>query len=215
MPEKSRGSLKDFAVRTATALLLGAAMLGVLFFGDVWGLAIAIAVIAAVCAAEFYALTRREARLPNEIFGLVAVVAMPLAAAAYGPSGLTAVVGALMIASLAWHVFFRQVRLTDTAVTVFGAVYVGFALAHFVLIRKLDNGTLIALTMVLSVWINDVFAYIVGSAVGRHRLAPRCDRLPQDPEGLVPADRRTERGGRGAVARTAHQTAQAGRAGSG
>lgn len=172
MPEKSRGSLKDFAVRTATALLLGAAMLGVLFFGDVWGLAIAVAVIAAVCAAEFYALTRREARLPNEIFGLIAVVAMPLAAAAFGPSGLTAVVGALMIASLAWHVFFRQVRLTDTAVTVFGAVYVGFALAHFVLIRKLDNGTLIALTMILSVWINDVFAYIVGSAVGRHRLAP-------------------------------------------
>jgi len=172
MPRQGRGGLKDFAVRTASALVLGAVILGVLFFGGVWGLAIATSAIAALCVAELYALARRESRLPNEVFGLAAVAAMPLAAAAYGPAGLTAVVGVLIVASLAWHVLFRQVRLTDTAVTVFGAIYVGFTLAHLVLIRQLDGGTLIALTMIISVWVNDVFAYIVGSAFGRHRLAP-------------------------------------------
>jgi phosphatidate cytidylyltransferase len=172
MPAESPGVLKDFAIRTVSALVLGAVILGVLFFGGVWGLAAAVAAVAALCVSELYALARRESRLPNEIFGLIAVIAMPLAAAAYGPSGLTAVVGALIIASLAWHVFFRQVRLTDTAVTVFGAIYVGFTLAHLVLIRLMDNGTLIALTMIISIWVNDVFAYIVGSVVGKHRLAP-------------------------------------------
>jgi aspartyl-tRNA synthetase len=44
-------------------------------------------------------------------------------------------------------------------------------------------------------------------ADGRQRLDPRRDRLPQDPEGLVPADRRAERGGRGAAARAEHQAA--------
>jgi phosphatidate cytidylyltransferase len=155
-----------------SALVLGAVILGVLFFGGVLGLAAAVAVVAALCASEFYALARRESRLPNEIFGLIAVIAMPPAAAAYGQSGLNAVVAALIIASLAWHVFFRQVRLTDTAITVFGAIYVGFTLAHLVLIRQMDNGTLIALTMIISIWANDVFAYIVGSAFGKHRLAP-------------------------------------------
>lgn len=173
MPAQRVGSLKDFGVRTTSALAVGLVLLAALFFGGVWGLATLAAVIAALATAELYALARRERRLPNELFGLIAVVAMPFAAAAWGSGGLTPVLAWLLIASLGWHVAFRLVRLSDTAITVFGALYVGYGLSHVVLIRELDHGLMTAFVMILSIWANDVFAYLVGSAVGRHRLAPR------------------------------------------
>jgi phosphatidate cytidylyltransferase len=105
--------------------------------------------------------------------GLVAVVAMPFAAAAYGAVGLTAVVGILVISAFFWHVVIRQIRLTDTGVTLFGAVYVGFTLAHVVLVREFEQGMWLVFVMAASIWVNDSFAYLAGSAFGRHKIAPR------------------------------------------
>ncbi len=166
-------TLKDFWVRLASALTIGVAFIGGIVFGGPLGLALVVAIVAVVAAAEFYLILRRERRLPNELFGLAAVAAMPFAASFLGPYGLTAVVSLLVVASLMWHIAFPQVRATDTAVTVFGAVYVGFTLAHLVLIRELDAGTELALATVASVWVNDTFAYLVGSSLGRHRMAPK------------------------------------------
>ncbi len=162
----------DFIARVGTAVLIGAVMLAALLWGGALGLGALIAVIAALAATEFYEIARREHRLPNEVFGIVAVALMPLAAARWGLSGLTGVVSALVAASLLWHLVFRQVRTSDTASTVFGAIYVGFTLSHLVLIRQLDSGTLLALATVISVWANDIFAYLIGSSLGRHKMAP-------------------------------------------
>jgi len=164
--------LSSLAGRLGTALVIGLVMLGAIIWGRPIGLAAVLAVVAAFAASEFYTLTRREKRLPNEVFGVIAAAAMPLAAALWGRLGLTATVTALMVASLIWHVAFRQVRTSDTAVTVFGAVYTGFLLAHLVLVRTLDSGTELALAVIVSVWANDVFAYLVGSTIGRHKMAP-------------------------------------------
>lgn len=165
--------LRDLGVRTLTAFAIGASFLGSVLFGGVGGVALVIATVGVASAAEFYAILRRERRLPNEVFGLAAVAAMPFAAAALGLPGLTAVVSILVVLSLIWHLALRQVHATDTAVTVFGAIYVGFTLAHFVLIRQFDAGTELALATIVSVWANDSFAYLVGSAIGHHKMAPR------------------------------------------
>jgi phosphatidate cytidylyltransferase len=164
--------LSSLVGRLATAFVIGVVMLGAIIWGRPLGLGAVLAVVSAFAASEFYTITRRERRLPNEVIGVIAAASMPLAAALWGRLGLTATVAALMVASLLWHVAFRQVRTSDTAVTVFGAVYVGFLLAHLVLVRQLDSGTELALAVIVSVWANDVFAYLVGSTVGRHKLAP-------------------------------------------
>ncbi len=163
---------RDFWVRLLSAAGIGVAFIGSTVFLGPLGLAAVVAFVAVAAAAEFYSILRRERRLPNELFGLAAVAAMPFAASLFGPYGLTAVVSLLVMASLLWHITFRQVRASDTAVTVFGAVYVGFTLAHLVLIRELDAGTELALATVASVWANDTFAYLIGSAIGKHRMAP-------------------------------------------
>ncbi|HEY5549268.1 MAG TPA: phosphatidate cytidylyltransferase [Coriobacteriia bacterium] len=186
-------ALRDFGVRTVTAVGLGA----VLIAADLWpnllapgdGLVWAgvIAALAALCAIEFYKMMRTGRRKPNELFGVVAAAAMPIAVGIYasralpsgassaadlGSVGLTAVMGGLIIVALAWHIVFPQISASDTAITVFGALYTGFALAHLVLMRALDSGAELVIITLAGVWAMDVFAYLVGSAVGTHRLAP-------------------------------------------
>ncbi|MFA5843595.1 MAG: phosphatidate cytidylyltransferase [Coriobacteriia bacterium] len=164
--------MSGLPTRIATALAIGVAFLAAILYGHALGLGVLLAVVAVLAASEFYTITRRESRLPNEVFGLVAVFAMPLSAALWGVEGLAGTVATLVAASLVWHLAFKRVSATDTAVTVFGAVYVGFSLAHLVLIRGFAGGWGLTLATVVSVWANDVFAYAVGASLGKHRLAP-------------------------------------------
>lgn len=163
---------RSLGPRVLTAVLYGVFVLGAILLGPV-ATGVVFGAMAGICAAEFYAMERREARLPNEVFGVIAAVAMPIAAAAWGLPGLSSTVTALIAASLLWHTLVRRSRTADTAITVFGALYTGFLLAYLVLIlREYEAGKLLALLLVVSVWLNDVLAYFVGSLLGRHRLAP-------------------------------------------
>lgn len=148
------------------AVVLAALWAGTLATGVVFG------VMAGFAAAEFYAMERREARLPNEVFGVAAAVAMPIAAALWGLPGLSALVTVLVAASLVWHVLFPRVRTADTAETVFGAVYTGFLLAYLALIRQFEHGLVLGAAVVVSVWAADMGAYFIGSMLGRHKMAP-------------------------------------------
>ncbi len=183
-----RKAVRDFGVRTVTAVILGTVQIAAVLWGGLVVWALVVSIIAMLAASEFYEITRTEHRKPNEVFGVAAVGTMPLAAALYatrlgpgtgavasaqlGAIGLTGIVGILVVSALMWHLVFRQVTTSDTAVTVFGAVYVGFTLSHLVLINALDSGTEFVLATIVSVWANDVLAYAVGAAWGRHRLAP-------------------------------------------
>lgn len=170
------------AVRVATAAAYAVVMLGAIWVGGLerlgtWGPVIFGAIfglLAAFSAAEFYALVRRESRLPNEWLGIVVAGSMPVAAALWGMAGLSAVLTALIGGALLWHVSFIRVRTADTAMTILGTVYTGFLLAYMVLIlRNFSAGQELAFAVVLSVWANDSLAYLVGSTLGRHKLVPR------------------------------------------
>lgn len=162
----------SLAIRVATGLGYAIVVLGALWLGPI-AAGIAFGAMSGLAAAEFYAMERREARLPNEVFGVVAASAMPIAAALWGLPGLSATVTALIAASLVWHTAFRRTRTADTAITVFGAAYTGFLLAYLVLILEtFEQGRWLSILVVVSVWLNDVLAYFVGSLVGRHKLAP-------------------------------------------
>lgn len=165
-------SAEGFAVRLMTGAAYATVMVAGLWFGR-YSAGVLLGLLAGAAVAEFYALARRDARLPNEMFGITAAAAMPVCAAAWGASGLSAALTALIVGSLVWHLLNRRMRTADTAITLFGAVYVGFLLAYLVLIlRTFEQGRELALVLLASVWAADVFAYLVGSTIGRHRLAP-------------------------------------------
>jgi phosphatidate cytidylyltransferase len=67
----------------------------------------------------------------------------------------------------------RQPATVAIGSTVLGLAWVGFGLAHLLLLRQLEEwGLLLLLTVLLAVFAADTLAYAVGRLVGRHKLAP-------------------------------------------
>lgn len=68
---------------------------------------------------------------------------------------------------------YPKVHIDDIAVTVFGAVYIGFLFSYAVLMLELDNAFYFMLFAFLLTWSSDIGGYLFGSLWGKHKMAPR------------------------------------------
>ncbi len=169
-PLQSR--FRGLGARILTAVVYGVATLLALWFGAV-PTAILFGAMTGLAAREFYAIRHGGFGVPRVVFGVAAATAMPLATALWSSSGMLWVSTLLIVTLIVRHTFIARIRLTETAETLFGALYTGFLLSHFVLIRSHDDGLALALTLIASVWLADVGAYVIGVSFGRRKLAPR------------------------------------------
>jgi phosphatidate cytidylyltransferase len=85
--------------------------------------------------------------------------------------------GALLVLPLAFVLYAvaetRQSATVAIGTTVLGVVWIGFGLGHLVLLRDLpEHGRLALFTILLAVFADSTFAYLVGRTLGRHKLAP-------------------------------------------
>ncbi|OLC39132.1 MAG: hypothetical protein AUH81_02430 [Candidatus Rokubacteria bacterium 13_1_40CM_4_69_5] len=62
--------------------------------------------------------------------------------------------------------------IEPVALTLLGVLYVGWFLGHAILLRQFVDGADLVLFLVGVTWIGESAAYLVGSALGRHKLAP-------------------------------------------
>ena len=132
--------------------------------------------MAGITAGEFYYMLRQDAKLPNEMLGIIAAMLYPVSVFFLGLDGALYVSLALLLALIVWYVFWMRARVPDVGVSFFGAAYCGMLLSGLVVVRTAlpqPWGGVLALGIFLSVWANDSFAYLVGSKFGKHKLAPR------------------------------------------
>ena len=135
-----------------TALLLGGAAMG-----ELWGM--------------------YERVQPVKLAGFLALIAF-VAGAYYGGEHqvlLTAVAIFPVMFGLALHTSHHPgpsmtARLSLTAM---GAMWIGFAVAHAVLLRELPHGRDVVIDVLIGTFIGDSGAYLGGRAFGRRKLAPR------------------------------------------
>jgi phosphatidate cytidylyltransferase len=86
---------------------------------------------------------------------------------------LGAVVGTLALTFVLYGVSTTRAPATVAlGATLLGATWIGLGLAHIVLLRDIERGRLILLTVLLADFAANTAAYVAGRLVGRHKLAP-------------------------------------------
>lgn len=100
-----------------------------------------------------------------------AVVTASFAVPRMVPLALTLVVLGILVAGLA-RTGGGERSWEPMAITLGGVCYVNWLLGHAVELHALAAGVHWILLLVLVTWIGETAAYVVGSTVGRHRLAP-------------------------------------------
>jgi phosphatidate cytidylyltransferase len=150
--------------------------------GALW--ALALFAIGCLCLHELYELLRPVR--PVRLAGFLALAGL-LAAALYGTQFhiLLAAVAAVpvLFGLTAWGPSREHASLA-MATTLFGIYWIGFALAHAVLLRELPHGNAIVIDVLVGTFVGDTGAYFGGRAFGRRPLAPRISPN-KTVEGLV------------------------------
>jgi phosphatidate cytidylyltransferase len=161
--------------RILVAIPLAAAAIGAAWFGGGWMLAFGLVVVV-LGLHEFYAIAR--ARRPIPLTGQAGGVALVVVANSWGLEWTVAVAFGTLVATflVTAAISARESALVTMAVTVFGALYVGYGVAFLVLLRGAEGpdrpGFDLLLAVFVAVWLSDIFAYFGGRLLGRHRLAP-------------------------------------------
>ena len=164
----------NLAVRTATGAVYILLTVVCVLASDLTT-ALYLSLLSAICANEFYYMLRADAKLPNELLGVCAAAIFPFVMWLTGVSGVCIALAVYVLVLLVWYVFWQPARISDVAVSLFGAVYTGLIMSTAILLREsLPDlwGAVLVLGLFVSVWGSDAFAYLVGSAIGKHKLAP-------------------------------------------
>lgn len=173
--QRARGATEKLLTRTTSGAIYALLIVACLFIGP-FTTTLLVVCMAWLCCSEFFRMTRMGGRMPNEIYGLTAAILFPLAAYFRGVAGLAVVLLLFLVAIAAWYVATPRAGIGDVAVSVFGPIYTSFTFSAIVLVRVSDkgvHGALLTLGVMLSLWANDAVAYLVGSRIGSHKLAPR------------------------------------------
>lgn len=163
--------MSAFASRVVVALVGLPLVLGAVWLGG-WWIVAGVALAALVGLHEYGRLVR--ALRPVVLAAYVGVAGM-LVAAPLG--GLEWVLGAVLATLGLTFVLYaiastRAPATVAVGATLLGAVWIGLGLAHLTLLRELEHGRLVLLTVLLCDFAANTAAYLAGRLVGRHKLAP-------------------------------------------
>jgi phosphatidate cytidylyltransferase len=164
--------MSSFVSRIAVAAIGIPVVLGVAWEGGWWLLTL-VALAGVIALHEFYALMRPLR--PVLLAGYAGLLLILLGASQGGLEWMTA--GFLATLPFAFVLKgFADTRTPVTAsvaTTMLGAGWVGFGLAHLLLLRDIAaNGRLAVFTVLIAVWAGDTAALVAGRMIGRRRLAP-------------------------------------------
>jgi phosphatidate cytidylyltransferase len=184
-------------MRQRTISSVGVVLVGIvpaLFGSPIFSIAIAVVALGALY--ELYRAYQRVGVRPSTWTGSAALIALFVIAGTDAP--FLALMGAMTtytVLSLSQHLVKQDVAgaLRDWVFSLSGVMYVGLTMMHFVLIRRIHGpvdrqwiadadgligderaglGLAWLLFVLLTTWMTDVFAYLVGRSWGRVKLIP-------------------------------------------
>ena len=183
--------LKNLLVRTISGAVLLLVVVGALLWSK-WSAAALFTVVMVGGLVEFYGLCRKKGVEPMYSVGIATALAIfGLAFAVFQQWGTPAtettariVLGALLYTMLIVPTTFvcelwrkSPTPIANIATTFMGVIYVALPMSALLFVPQLlvDAWSAWAMLAFISIiWVNDVFAYLVGVTLGKHRL---CERI--------------------------------------
>lgn len=158
--------------RVLSTVVLLPVFVAIVVLGPVWLFGVTVVLVSAVAQWEFTGMFERAGMRPFRWLGLAggttltASFALPVSERA----AFTVVLLGVLLAGLRR----RDARLAwePAAVTLFGICYVNWLLGYGFWLRDLPGGTDWVLLLVWVTWLGETAAYVVGSTLGRTKLAP-------------------------------------------
>jgi phosphatidate cytidylyltransferase len=167
--KRARKPRSDLNARVLTAIpAIAVALFLVLEGGPIY--ALGLLVLGAICLHELYGMYDRAH--PVRLAGFIALAGL-LGAALYGDQFQVLLVAVMAVPLLfGLTVISPRPSVGGMALTLLGIYWIGFALAHAVLLRRLPHGEAIVIDVLVGTFLGDTGAYLGGRMFGRRPLAP-------------------------------------------
>ena len=181
--------LKNLLVRTISGAVLLLVVVGALVWSK-WSAGALFAVIMLGGLLEFYRLCEKGGAKPMKFIGIAAAVSLFGLFFTVFIQGIgRAMVGDILPALLLYFILITtstficelwrksSTPIANIATTLMGVIYVAIPMAFVLFIPQMlaDNWSpMVMLAFISIIWVNDVFAYLVGVSIGKHRL---CERI--------------------------------------
>ena len=181
--------MKNLAVRTLSGIVLAAVVLGAVAWSP-WSFGALLLLLLVGGMHEFYALAEARGDRPQHLSGVATGAALLAVNIAFlsGSAGAAGGLRPLLAAGMAFLLLLLPLMLVcelyrrgenpaaNVGVTLLGICYVALPLtlmAYIPFVGRYAWNPWTMLFFVFIIWANDVFAYLVGMAFGRHRLFER------------------------------------------
>ena len=120
-------------------------------------------------AIAYYIFAWKFCRSKNQVlYGFLALIGSK-AFLSYTTSGLE---NSLLFLLSAYVLTYPKFKDFDMMGAFLPFIYVGIMLSYIYRIRALEHGIVLVYLVFVSSWVNDVFAYLVGRTIGKHKLSP-------------------------------------------
>ncbi len=162
--------------RLIVTIIIVPLALVIIYFGG-WIYQGTIIVLLALAAWEYLKLLRKVNLEPASWIVLGGVILLALSRSLFQFSYSSALLTILLFGLAAFHIFQYERGDTNPAAD-FGAsisvlLYIGFLGSYLITLRALPNGRWWTYLILPVVWIADSGAYLIGTSIGKHKLAPK------------------------------------------
>lgn len=166
-------AFKEILIRTRTAVLLIGLLLLVLYLDGII-LPVFVAVFIFFAANEYLRFLHRKDIYPHTLAVMLPGLALPFLFYLQLPLAPALALLLFFVVLLSLLRFpgsrFKPKFLSELTSSVFGIIYLSLLPSTLILLR--EKSFWLCLTPLVLTWLYDSFAYFVGSAIGRHKMAP-------------------------------------------
>jgi phosphatidate cytidylyltransferase len=141
-----------------------------------WVFTIGVAIVLSMAAWEYVGMFRIGRYSPADYAVVVFTFLTALSSRFENPEYLLLAISIFILAVVAWHVLtyssHQETAGIDLAASLSAIVFIAFLGSYIVRLRFLPNGFYWLLIAIAPAGISDIGAYLIGSAIGSHKMAP-------------------------------------------